>query len=274
MTANIVLRFKNAHFQLKDPQTPHSIAIKQTFTEKQPNHFSARFAEKKPMQSNGFIGDVAQGGSCNAYEILLNPHCNGTHTETVSHVLQTKIAPHQVVSSALMLAFLITIDPQLPNEQDSYSPTLMKNEKIIGFHQIKKKLEQLPNNVQALIIRTKPNTKNKKHHNYQTSGEYAYFSHQAMQLISDIDGLQHLLVDTPSVDRMHDEGKLSNHRIFWNIKTDDLHYKNIRNKRTITEMVYVPDTIVDGLYALNLQVPAMQLDAVPSNPTLFEIIKS
>ena len=31
-------------------------------------------------------------------------------------------------------------------------------------------------------------------------------------------GINHLLVDLPSIDRIYDEGKLANHRIFWNVE--------------------------------------------------------
>ena len=42
----------------------------------------------------------------------------------------------------------------------------------------------------------------------------AFFSIDAMEFLVNI-GVKHLLVDTPSVDRLLDEGHLSSHNIFW-----------------------------------------------------------
>ena len=40
---------------------------------------------------------------------------------------------------------------------------------------------------------------------------------------------------------------------------------------TITEMIFVPDTVEDGLYALSLQVAPFVADAAPSRPLLFAL---
>jgi len=37
---------------------------------------------------------------------------------------------------------------------------------------------------------------------------------------------------------------------------------------TITEMVFVDDSIADGLYLLNLQVASLRNDAAPSRPVI------
>ena len=85
-------------------------------------------------------------------------------------------------------------------------------------------------------------------------------------------GVGHLLVDTPSVDRLFDEGKLSNHRIFWQIEPGAFEVSNaslIQN--TITELIYVPEQIADGNYLLNLQIAPFATDASPSRPLLFAL---
>ena len=46
------------------------------------------------------------------------------------------------------------------------------------------------------------------------------------------------------------------------------------NSVTITEMVYVEDSVADGLYCLNLQVPAFELDAAPSRPILYPLTQT
>ncbi len=82
-------------------------------------------------------------------------------------------------------------------------------------------------------------------------------------------GVQYLLVDIPSVDRLLDEGYLSAHNIFWETKGKKFN-PNTRNK-TITEMIFVSNDIKDGKYLLNLQFAPFIADASPSRPILYKI---
>ena len=100
-----------------------------------------------------------------------------------------------------------------------------------------------------------------------------FFSTEAMKFMVETD-VKHLLVDTPSIDRTFDEGKLSNHRIFWNIKEESFEIDETSfTRNTITEMIYVPDSVADGYYLLNLQIPAFVADAAPSRPILFKVFQ-
>ena len=78
-------------------------------------------------------------------------------------------------------------------------------------------------------------------------------------------GVEHLLIDLPSIDKEKDEGALLAHKAFWNFNGD------IRSKATISEFVYIANTIVDGTYFLNLQVAPFENDASPSRPVLYKI---
>jgi hypothetical protein len=51
------------------------------------------------------------------------------------------------------------------------------------------------------------------------------------------------------------------------------HQKNANTllERTVTEMVFAPDQLTDGLYLLNLQIPPFQSDAAPSRPVLMPL---
>jgi hypothetical protein len=70
--------------------------------------------------------------------------------------------------------------------------------------------------------------------------------------VSSESGIQHLLIDLPSVDKEKDEGKLLAHKAFWNVTdVNDLNL-DARLEATITEMIYVPDNVADGSYLLNL----------------------
>ena len=94
-----------------------------------------------------------------------------------------------------------------------------------------------------------------------------------MQYISELN-VKHLLVDMPSIDRIYDEGKLSNHRIFWNVEQGSFETnKKSRINNTVTELIFVSNEIEDGEYLLNLQIAPFAADASPSRPILFRIIE-
>ena len=79
-------------------------------------------------------------------------------------------------------------------------------------------------------------------------------------------GIKHLLIDLPSVDREQDEGRLLAHNAFWNTAGE------LRLDATITEFIYVPNSVNDGTYFLNLLVAPFENDASPSKPVLFQIL--
>ena len=75
--------------------------------------------------------------------------------------------------------------------------------------------------------------------------------------------IKHLLIDQPSVDREEDGGELICHHMFWNYPHE------INTEKTITELIYVPNTIDDGLYLLNMNVASFKNDAAPSRPVIY-----
>jgi hypothetical protein len=82
--------------------------------------------------------------------------------------------------------------------------------------------------------------------------------------------VKHLLVDLPSLDPLSDEGRLLAHRIFWDVPpgSRDLPAPEAC-RRTVTELIFVPDDVPDESYFLSIQVPHIVSDAVPSRPILF-----
>ncbi|GAA4826824.1 arylformamidase [Marinicella pacifica] len=248
-----------------------SLAIPLQFNGPQPNHFGAPKATAEPMGSGDFIGDVAQGGSCNAEQVTLNPHCNGTHTETVGHIIEDKhqqFAPYQVIQSPLVKAYVLTVKPVNNYQGDeTYTPPLHQSDSVICKDMLTS-VSKLLQGVKALIIRTLPNDDSKKSRQYGADHQPPFFTHQAMRWLVEETDIDHLLVDMPSIDKMYDEGLLSNHRIFWQVDESGRWLNGNQSHKTITEMIYVPDVVADGFYTLNLQVAAWQLNAVPSNPVL------
>ena len=123
---------------------------------------------------------------------------------------------------------------------------------------------------EAIIIRTSPNKESKKSTNYSHTNP-PYLTEEAAIFIRE-SGIQHLLIDLPSVDREEDEGKLLAHKAFWNVKDVANLNDDARLNCTITEMIYVEDEIQDGSYILNLQISSFENDASPSKPILYKII--
>jgi hypothetical protein len=84
-------------------------------------------------------------------------------------------------------------------------------------------------------------------------------------------GIKHLLIDLPSVDKEHDEGKLLAHKAFWNVKNVVNLNTDARMNCTITELIFVENKTEDGSYFLNLQIASFVNDASPSKPVLYKV---
>jgi arylformamidase len=248
---------------------PINIAIPLNFGGSQPNAYDVERAQAVPCEAGDLVGDTRRGGSCNFEQITFIPHCNGTHTEGVGHITRERISIHDALKDAFIPATLISIEPEnAPETQETYSIKLKETDKLIT----RKSLEKVElSKDSALIIRTLPNNESKKTQTYLENIP-PFFSTEAMEFIVS-KRVKHLLVDLPSIDRIFDEGKLSNHRIFWNIGQGAFETnENSLVNNTITELIFVADEIADGNYLLNLQIAAFVSDASPSRPILFDLI--
>ncbi len=255
-----------------DLENANSIAIDVKFDGDQPSHFAAKPATKVPMNAGQFVGSTIKGGSCNVDVMTINPHCNGTHTETVGHIVNDSIAIASAAIEGLYVAMLITVDPIKASQcNDTYQPALEADDLVVGRNQIEAALADAETSFEAIVVRTLPNDKAKKTFKYGDSVVPAFFTNDAMQWIAE-SGIKHLLVDLPSIDRMHDDGKLSNHHMFWNVEPGSNKLgEDSWPEKTISEMVFVDDGIVDGAYLLNLQVAAFSSDVSPSRPILYPL---
>jgi kynurenine formamidase len=207
--------------------------------------------DRKPFQAGSFIGDVKQGGSCNVFTITFNPHGNGTHTETAGHILAEEYPVNDHLKQFFFLARLISIQPEKIGE-----------DLVITKDLITKKLPSFEG--EALIIRTLPNSPEKKSRKYSGTNP-AYVEPDAAELLASM-GIKHLVLDVPSIDREDDGGKLSAHHLFWNTQG------KLRSDSTITEMAYVPDEVEDGEYLLNLMIAPFVNDASPSKPVIYKSV--
>ncbi len=254
-----------------DPARATSLAIELDFEGAQPGFFGAAAARRKALQSGGFIGDTRQGGSCNCEVLEITPHCNGTHTECVGHITDERATVPDQLGNILCPALLLSIHPaRLDSSEDSGPSKARGSDMVISREQLQSAWDKLApaGPPAALIIRTLPNTPDKSQRDWMQSPAPAWITREAAQWIVE-QGIEHLLVDVPSVDRADDEGELVTHRIFWDLPPESRKLMEAgRPHASITEMIFVPDTAEDGLYLLDLQYPAFGTDAVPSRPLL------
>lgn len=204
----------------------------------------------EPVKMGDWVAKVSQGASVNFNNIEFNPHAHGTHTECVGHISKEFYSINDTLKTFFYTAEVISVTP----EQDG-------EDLIISEEQIRKRLED--KSPQAIIIRVLPNTVSKKSKKYSNTN-WPYLHYKAASFIRK-KGIEHLLIDLPSVDKEKDEGKLLAHKAFWNYP------KNPRIQATITELIYVPNTIKDGSYILNLMIASFHNDATPSKPILYTI---
>lgn len=265
-----------------DDKKPIDISIPLSFNGDQPNAYGVEKASSNACEADEMVGDTRRGGSCNFEQYTFIPHCNGTHTECVGHITKERISIRDCLQDVFIRAVLISVAPENPGgTRDTYAVELTDRDLLITRKSIETPVlnHPLPQVVptagaatpSALIVRTLPNDHSKLTRIYVDNNIPPFFSNEAMSYIVEL-GIGHLLVDMPSIDRIYDEGKLSNHRIFWNIEPGSYEVKgDSRMNNTITELIYVPNEVEDGEYLLNLQIAPFAADAAPSRPVIFKV---
>ncbi len=215
--------------------------------------FGAPPLEFEPLVSGEFTGAIEKGSPVNFYNFRINPHGNGTHTECIRHIADLPVFIGEVFEKNHFFASLISVHTEQFRDGDL----------CISYRQIKEKMEGVPEEVEALIIRSLPNGPEKKSRDY-TGTNPPYFSPEALRIVRER-GIKHLLTDLPSVDREEDGGKLVAHKAFWDFPEAP------RTDASITELIYVDNDIPDGQYMLMLQPLNIKADVSPSSPVLYEI---
>lgn len=245
------------HFGTKkwsaDLASPIDISIPLHSGAGQVNCFWAPPMETAPVVAGSFVGSTAAGGPVNFLNVKLNPHGNGTHTECVGHIAKAHFTINQCLTRFHFMAKLATVFPtRLPD-----------GDRVV----LKKQLEDVltPGEAEAFVLRTMPNDVLKLATNYSGSNP-PYLDPAAVEYLVAC-GVEHLLLDLPSVDREEDGGALAAHKAFWQYPGEA-----VRTNCTITELIYVPTVVKDGFYLLNLQIASFEIDASPSKPVLYALI--
>ncbi|MBL7998278.1 MAG: cyclase family protein [Candidatus Kapabacteria bacterium] len=227
-----------------------SIPLRRTMADN-PNAYGLTAPTIEPFRAGEFIGSVAEGAPVNCEVMTLVPHGNGTHTECVGHIATGGFWIADAGLPWTGWAVLITVQP----EQDG-------GDYIIYEHTIKSALAPYGlHGCDAVIIRTAPNGDWKKRHTW--SGTNPPYLHSNCGVFLRESGIKHLILDLPSVDRETDGGVLAAHHAFWNYP------ESPRLDATITEMVYVDDSLPDGLYVASIHTLAVESDASPSVVALY-----
>lgn len=239
-----------------DLSQPIDISIPLTSTDENPIAWYLDKPSIEPVSTDNWTGKVSAGASTNFNNIFFNPHGHGTHTECLGHITRDFYSVNKALTKFFFVAQVVSVDPE-QNDGDL----------VITQSQLALALEGQP---EALIIRTLPNEISKLSKKYSNTNPpylHADAAHYARQC-----GVKHLLIDLPSVDREYDNGQLLAHKAFWNVSDTQKLNDDARHDATITELIFVPDSVVDGAYLLNLQIASFENDATPSRPVLYALI--
>src|SRR5262249_32950142 len=143
-------------------------------------------ARAEPMSAGNFVGDTRRGGSCNVSIITMNPHCNGTHTESVGHIVNENVPIQEALPGRPIPACLVTVSPvPASGSGENYRPALEHADPLITAAALGATLGGVGDAwLQGLIIRTLPNGRDKKHRHYGADGFPPFLSIEAIELIA------------------------------------------------------------------------------------------
>jgi kynurenine formamidase len=250
---------------LADLAAPLSLARPVQFESEALRCFGAAAPASVPMRAGHFSGSVDTGAGCNCRVITLTPHANGTHTECVGHLTREPLHAFRLIPTRLLVAVLLTLDPE-PDPADLHARPITRESVLRAWPApLSERLR-----ARAAILRTRPNPRDKFLATAAPQAVPYLSADAASELVSR--GISHLVLDTPSADRLEDGGALVAHRIFFGLPAGSHTLAEAQRRDcTITELAYIEDTIADGWYLLSLQAPAVEGDAVPSRPLLYAL---
>lgn len=204
------------------------------------------------VRSPEFIGEVSEGSPVNFRNIHFNPHAHTTHTESLAHISTENTPVNVIFSKFHFVALLVSLTPKMDAQG---------NHVIFGSTEDLKRIQD--SGAEALLIRTLPNENDKKSKNYSHANP-PYLDLEFVKSIRDL-GIEHLLIDLPSIDAEEDDGLLLGHHAFWGFPD------KLRFQASISEFIFVPTEVGDGLYWMNLIPANIKNDAAISRPILYRL---
>lgn len=264
-----------------DLASPVSLAAPLRFDGRDPRHFDAPAPRRRPLALPGFSGEVRRGASCNCSTLELTPHCNGTHTECVGHLVDEPLDACEIAPRGPLPALLLSIPPvPAAGSGEDSDPAPQPGDRLLTRAALRAAWpatllvtpqatwpEALPFAPRALVLRSSAPLAVAS----TTALAAPYLSRQlAAELVAR--GIEHLVVELPSIDRGQDQGRLCAHRIFFGLPPGSTRLAEARRGGcTITELAAIPAELSDGPCALQLTLPRIAGDAVPSQPLLYRL---
>ena len=265
-------QFEN-QWLLADTSKPISLAH-QIVPNEEPtvSAFYLAAATSSAVEAGEFVGDTRRGGSVNCEVLHISTHGIGTHTEGVGHITDARIPVTNALPAPLMLTVMLDVQPvRLKDVKETYSGNHDGEDQVITARALEdawQKTKPFELSPPAFLIRACRTFFEGKDALFSGKNP-PYFTDQAMGWVRAM-GASHLLTDIPSVDREDDGGGVCAHRIFWDLQSKTDEPSGEAKTRTITELCNIPQDLPEGNYLLNLQLPPVQSDAVPSWPMLYE----
>jgi hypothetical protein len=250
-----------------------SLARPLAFDGHDPVHFGAPAPRRRALQLPGFSGEVGRGASCNCATLELTPHCNGTHTESVAHLVLEPLDACEVAPLAPLPALLLSLAPRAAGDTDEDSdPAPQPGDRLLTRAALRAIWPVgMPFVPRALVLRTTAPVAAPAPPAPHDDAIPPYLSRQLVTELVER-GIEHLVVELPSIDRSHDQGRLCGHRLFFGLPPGSVRLAEARRAGcTITELAQVPAQWPDGPCALQLTMPRIAGDAVPSRPLLYRL---
>lgn len=238
-----IIRDNNRRWTVQ-AQQPVDLSSTYGKPEAEPRAWAASPVKVQPVAFGNWIGAVQAGAPINFFDISLNPHGNGTHTEGYGHLSPQHESINDQLREWHCLAQLCWVEPH-------------RTEQGLMIRREDLPLASWPREAQALILAVPLNFPQ------DFSGAGAPYLDPALSTWLRHQGVKHLVTNLPSVDPEEDGGALAAHKAYWNYPEAP------RSEATITELARIPAQLEEGIYWLNLQVAPIHNDAAPSRPVLY-----
>lgn len=139
-----------------DHREPLRLSARLDFADNPTNLYGVAPADSAPLSYGDTVASVRHGGVCNAERISLVPHCHGTHTECIGHILPETHNVADLPLEPFIAATLIRVRPQRADATaESYNASAACEDWLITRAALDDALAPLSGDyLQALVIAT------------------------------------------------------------------------------------------------------------------------